>query len=216
MGRKPTAPQRRATPDDDAPRAAGVYVMRDGGGRVLYVGKAQDLRSRVQSYFRPQGDGRPSVAVLREKVRTIDYVTTRDAAQAALLEDKLIKEYQPRYNIERKDDKRYFSIKVTMQDEFPRLALVHQRADDGALYFGPFASGTYVKRLLRTLQEKYKLRRCPGPRCRSKGPCIYAQMDGCASPCSGRVTRAEYLARVQKVMAHLQRAQAAQLIEPDV
>lgn len=196
-----------------APRCPGVYIMKDTRGRVLYVGKAQDLRSRVRAYFRASGDGRASVAVLRDKVRTVAYVTTRTAQQAALLEDKLIKEYQPRYNVDLKDDKRFVSVKITMQEEFPRVLLVHQRADDGALYFGPFATTASARALVRTIQAKYQLRRCPGARCRARGPCMYAQMDACSAPCAGRIARAEYAARVQKAILHLQRAQEMQLAQ---
>ena len=194
-----------------APRCPGVYIMKDTTGRVLYVGKAQDLRNRVRAYFRASGDGRASVAVLRDKVRTVEYVTTCTAQQAALLEDKLIKEYQPRYNVDLKDDKRFVSVKITMQEEFPRVLLVHQRTDDGALYFGPFAVVASARALVRTIQAKYQLRRCPGARCRARGPCMYAQMNACSAPCAGRITREEYAARVQKAILYLQRAQEMQL-----
>jgi excinuclease ABC subunit C len=194
-----------------APRCPGVYIMKNTAGQVLYVGKAHDLRSRVRSYFREKGDGRPCVAILRDKVRTVEYVTTRTDQQAALLEDQLIKEYQPRYNVELKDDKRFVSVKVTVQEEFPRVLLVHQRADDGALYFGPFAATATARALVRSIQEKFMLRRCTGARCRANGPCMYAQIDACSAPCAGRIAKEEYLARVQKAILHVQRAQAMQI-----
>ncbi|MCX7004428.1 MAG: GIY-YIG nuclease family protein [bacterium] len=197
-----------------APRCPGVYIMKDTAGQVLYVGKAHDLRSRVRSYFREKGDGRPSVAILRDKVRTVEYVTTRTDQQAALLEDKLIKEYQPRYNIDLKDDKRFISVKVTLQEEFPRVLLVHQRTDDGALYFGPFTVTATARALVRAVLEKFQLRRCTGAHCRANGPCMYAQIDACSAPCAGRIPKDEYLARVHKAMLHVQRAQELQLVEP--
>lgn len=192
----------------NAPAAPGVYVMKNAGGTVIYVGKAKNLRSRVRSYFSARGDERPSVPILRDKLRTIDYIETATEHEALILEDKLIKEYQPRYNSDLKDDQRYFSIKLTVNEEFPRIMLVHQRQDDGALYFGPFPSGAHVKTMVRRLQKKYHLRRCPGPRCRADGPCLYAQIDACASPCSGAVTKAEYDGRVKQVAAFLRRMES--------
>lgn len=199
----------------NAPRACGVYVMKDRDAQVLYVGKAKNLRARVQSYFRPEGDGRPNVAFLRSKVAEIEYVTTPSEEAAAVLENQLIKEYQPRYNMELKDDRRYFSLKLTVQEEFPRLLITHQRVDDGSLYFGPFPTGVSVKELARRLQRKYQLRRCSGATCRSKGGCMYAQMDACSAPCSGRVTREEYHTRVERLIEELRRIEAMTVMEEE-
>jgi excinuclease ABC subunit C len=197
----------------DAPAVSGVYLMKDKAGRVLYVGKAKNLRSRVQSYFRESGDGRENVATLRDKVRTVEYVTTGNEQEALILEDKLIKEYQPKYNLELKDDRRYFSVKVTVNEEYPRLLVCHQRQDDGALYFGPFAAGAYVKRMVKRLQLKHRLRRCAGEKCQVNGPCMYAQIDACSAPCSGGVDQEQYMQRVQAAMAHLRRAEAMRVEE---
>jgi len=192
----------------DAPRGSGVYVMKDKDARVLYVGKAKNLRARVQSYFRPGGDGRASVALLQAKVKDIEYVETPTEEAAAVLENQLIKEYQPRYNFELKDDRRYFSLKLTVQEVFPRLLVTHQRVDDGAMYFGPFPSGVHAKRLAQKMQEKYKLRRCGGAECRSKSACMYAQMDACSAPCSGAVTREAYHVRIERLIQELRRIEA--------
>ncbi len=192
----------------DAPRAPGVYVMKDSGDHVLYVGKAKNLRARVQSYFRPGGDGRASVAFLQSKVRNVEFLVTPSDDAATMLENQLIKEYQPRYNIELKDDRRYFSLKLTLHEEFPRLLVTHQRIDDGALYFGPFSSGAHAKRLARNLQQKYHLRRCGGAACRQHTPCMYAQMDACSAPCAGAVSRGEYHARIERLIQELRRVEA--------
>ena len=149
--------------------------------------------------------------MLRDRVRTIEYLTTADEGKAALLEDRLIKEYQPRYNFDLKDDKRFFSVKVTMADDFPRIVVCHQRADDGSLYFGPFASGNRTKRMVKSLLEKHRLRRCPGPKSRKKGPCLYAQIDLCAAPCTGGITRQEYRDRLERAILHLRRAEQMEL-----
>ena len=202
-----------SSPADAAPVSPGVYVMKDETGTVLYVGMAKNLRSRVRSYYRVRGDARPSVPVLRDRVRTIEYITTHDEGKAALLEDRLIKEYQPRYNFDLKDDKRYYSVKVTLAEEFPRIMLCHQRVDDGSLYFGPFASSRRVKQMLKSLQEKHQLRRCPGAKCRRNGPCLYAQINLCSAPCAGKATRVEYLERIDRVLLHLKRAEQMEVGE---
>ena len=191
----------------DAPAAPGVYLMKDARGAVLYVGKARNLRSRVRSYFTARGDERPAVTLLRDKVCGVEYVTTANEHEALVLEDRLIKEYQPRYNMDLKDDQRYFSVKLTLPEPFPRLLLVHQREDDGACYFGPFSSGSHVKRMLRRLQQKYRLRRCPGPAWPKNAPCLYAQIDACAAPCTGAISAAEYQARVKDLITFLRRAE---------
>jgi len=197
----------------EAPRAPGVYVMKDGAGSVLYVGKAANLRTRVRSYFRASGDNRASVPILRDRIRSIEYIATPDERQAALLEDRLIKQHQPRYNFDLKDDKRFCSVKVTMAEEFPRVLVCHQRADDGSLYFGPFASSLRAKQMVKVLQAKHGLRRCPGPKCRRNGPCLYAQIKLCAAPCAQRIDRHEYLARIDKVLIHLRRAEQLEIGE---
>jgi len=195
----------------DAPKTAGVYLMKDTDGGVLYVGKARNLRSRVQTYFREKGDGRFSVTIMRDKIRTVEYIPTTNENEALLLEDKLIKEYQPRYNAMSKDDKRYPSIKITLNEDFPRVLRVRQRDDDGSLYFGPFAQAVSVNSLVKKLQDKYHLRRCTGPKCQANGPCMYAQIDMCSAPCSGQIDRDEYLQRIKKVIEFLRRTEEMQI-----
>ena len=195
----------------DAPKTAGVYLMKDSDGGVLYVGKARNIRSRVQTYFREKGDGRFSVTIMRDKIRKVEYIPTTNENEALLLEDKLIKEYQPRYNAMSKDDKRYPSIKVTLNEEYPRVLRVRQREDDGSLYFGPFAQGVSVNELVKKMQDKYQLRRCSGPKCKSNGPCMYAQIDMCSAPCTGQVNREEYMQRIKKVIEFLRRTVESQI-----
>jgi excinuclease ABC subunit C len=213
MMKNKTGKNTNDTPVDisDAPKTAGVYLMKDTDGSVLYVGKARNLRSRVQTYFREKGDGRFSVAIMRDKIRTVEYIPTVNENEALLLEDKLIKEYQPRYNAMKKDDKRYPSIKITVNEYFPRVLKVRQREDDGALYFGPFAQGVSVNTVVKKLQDKYHLRRCPGPKCQTNGPCMYAQIDMCSAPCSGQVDREEYMQRIRKVIEFLRRTEEMQI-----
>ncbi len=196
---------------ETAPKASGVYLMKDKNNQVIYVGKAKNLRTRVQSYFREKGDGRHSVPILRDKIVSIDYLQTPDEKKALLLEDKLIKEYQPRYNVELKDGKRYFSVKVTINEEFPRVFLTHQRKDDGAVYFGPFSSSGSARKMVKKLVEKFKLRRCTGIKPRHDGPCMYAQIDGCFAPCAGEISTEKYRENIEKILMSLKRAEQMEL-----
>ena len=196
---------------NDAPKVPGVYIMKDAAGNVLYVGKAKNLRSRVQSYFREKNDGRFSVTILRDKVRTVDYLTTTNDKEALLLEDKLIKQYKPKYNIDLKDDKRYVSVKLTIREEFPRLLIVRQRKDDGSLYFGPFTSAADTKKMVKKLQDEFMLRRCKGENPRNDGPCLYYQINSCSAPCNGIVSLQDYQDKIKKVIVFLRRAESMQL-----
>ena len=192
---------------ESAPKLSGVYLMKDGDGKIMYIGKAKNLRSRVQSYFREKGDGRFSVTILRDKVKTVEYLTTKNDKEALLLEDKLIKQHQPKYNVDLKDDSRYSSVKLTAREEYPRLLVVRQRIDDGSLYFGPFTSASDTKKMVKKLKEKYKLRRCKGDNPKKDGPCLYAQIDGCAAPCIGKILLDEYRENIKKIIISLRRAE---------
>ena len=195
----------------NAPKIPGVYLMKDSDGNVVYIGKAKNLRSRVQSYFREKGDGRYSVAVLRDKVKSVEYLTTASDKEALLLEDKLIKQYKPKYNIDLKDDSRYASVKLTIREEFPRLFVVHQRIDDGSMYFGPFTSAAETRKMVKKLNEKYKLRRCKGETPKKNGPCLYAQIDGCAAPCAQKISLEKYKENINKIITFLKRAEMMEI-----
>jgi len=196
---------------DKAPKNPGVYLMKDKDNQVIYVGKAKNLRARVQSYFRDKGDGRASVPVLRGKISSIDYLQTSDEKKALHLEDKLIKEYQPKYNIDLKDGKRYFSVKVTINEKFPRVFLTHQRKDDGGIYFGPFSSSGSARKMVKKLVEKFMLRRCTGANPRHDGPCMYAQIEGCSAPCVEKISSEIYRENIEKILISLKRAEQMEL-----
>ena len=175
-----------------APRNVGVYLMKDGGGRVLYVGKAKNLRSRVRSYFGGK-DSRPSVPFLVSKVRHIEFIVTNTEKEALILENNLIKEYRPRYNVYFRDDKDYVSLRVDADRPFPRLELVRRPEKDGAVYFGPYASSTAVKETLHFLQPIFPLRTCGEEEFRRrKRPCLEYEIKRCLAPCVGRVSPEAY------------------------
>lgn len=167
--------------------------MKDAAGRVLYVGKAGNLNSRVANYFRLSGDGRPRIPRLMARVDAIDCLVTDNEKEALILENNLIKKYRPRYNVYFRDDKTYSSIRIDLSVSFPRPVLVRRVRDDGALYFGPYVAGRSLKSTLRFLQKVFPHRICSDNvfRCRSR-PCLYHQLGRCPAPCRGKITKRQY------------------------
>ncbi|MBX3745798.1 MAG: excinuclease ABC subunit UvrC [Verrucomicrobiae bacterium] len=183
------------------PHRPGIYLHKDRFGRVLYVGKARDLRKRVSTYFQPSRrlawDLRLNALV--ESIHDVDWHVVKSEAEALLLEGRLIKEFQPRFNIDFRDDKRFLLLKVNLQDPIPRFTLTRLRHDDGSLYFGPFAHSGSVRRTLAVLRRRFHLRGCrplqPGES--DYRHCLYANLKYCTAPCIGNVSRDQYLAQVQ-------------------
>jgi len=178
------------------PTDPGVYIMRDGKGRIAYVGKANRLRDRVSSYFRPSEMGH--IRELQTVMRSIEYMVVRTEREALLLEANLIKQHRPRYNIRLKDDKSYPFIRITRED-IPRLEVTRRIEDDGARYYGPYI-GARVRDLVRLLQSLFGLRYCKNP---SPNGCLYYHMNLCSGLCMGLITREEYLHRMDQAMAFL-------------
>src|SRR5512136_835210 len=177
------------------PAAPGVYLMRDVAGTILYVGKARDLRKRVRSYFSATRDGRLQIPFLMERVATIDYLVTDTEKEALLLENTLIKEHRPRYNFNLRDDKTYFSIRLDMAEEFPRLSIVRKVPRDGARYFGPYSSAASAREVLKELHKIFPLRHYPLETCRRRGrPCLFYQIRQCSAPCHGLISPGDYAA----------------------
>src|SRR5438034_5357564 len=179
----------------------GVYLMKDRFGTVIYVGKARDLRKRVSQYFHPSrrmGWDLKFNAVV-EAIRDVDVHLVRSEAEAVLLEGKLIKEFHPRYNVSFRDDKRFLLLKVNLNDLIPRFTLTRLKTDDGARYFGPFASSGALRRTLTLVRHKFNLRGCrpltPGEN--DYKHCLYAHLKVCTAPCIGNVTREQYLMQVR-------------------
>ena len=182
------------------PHRPGVYLHKDRFGTVIYVGKARDLRKRVAQYF--QSSRRLGwdlkFNALVEAIHDFDWHMVKSDAEAVLLEGKLIKEFHPRYNVSFRDDKRFLLLKVNLQDPIPRFTLTRLRIDDGARYFGPFASGGALRRTLNLVRHKFNLRGCRplNPDASDYKHCLYAHMKVCTAPCIGNVTREQYLMQV--------------------
>jgi excinuclease ABC subunit C len=170
----------------------GVYLLRDRAGKVLYVGKAKSLRSRVRAYFREGGDGRFQVRFLMRRVRDFDTIVTASEKEALILENNLIKQYRPRYNIRLKDDKSYLSAKIT-NHAWPRITVTRKIVKDGGRYFGPFGSADGLRETIDVIRKVFPLRTCTDTVFRNRSrPCLEYQIKRCLGPCCLPVDREEY------------------------
>jgi excinuclease ABC subunit C len=195
------------------PHTPGVYLMKDAKGRVLYVGKARDLKKRVGSYFRKTSPKDLKTRVLIEKIKDFDTIITNTEKEALILESNLIKRHRPRYNVILKDDKRYPCLRLDTQSHYPNLTIARKIRKDGAMYFGPFASAGAVRETLKVIRRTFKLRKCKGkhPKGRDR-PCLNYQMGLCLGPCALPVDTAEYKAIVDEVVLFL-KGRTPELIE---
>jgi excinuclease ABC subunit C len=185
---------------ESLPARPGVYLLRDGRAKVIYVGKAKSLRSRVRTYFRG-GDERSQVRFLMQRVATFDVLVTATDKEALILENNLIKQYKPRYNIRLKDDKSYVSVKVTVRDEWPRILVTRRIVQDGNRYFGPFASAYSVRETIDTIRKVIPLRTCSDGVFRNRSrPCLEYQIKRCLGPCCLPVDPNEYQAHLRQAM----------------
>jgi excinuclease ABC subunit C len=188
----------------NAPASPGVYLMKDKDGKVIYVGKAGILKDRIRNYF-GRTDGRSMVSFLIAKVRDVEFILTDTEKEALILENNLIKEHRPRYNVNFRDDKTYFNIRMDPTAVFPRFQLVRRPRKDGARYFGPYPSSAAAKETLRFIQSIFRLRTCSDREVVSrKKPCIEYQIKRCLAPCAGRIDRASYEAVVNDSMAFME------------
>ncbi len=187
-----------------APRSPGVYMMQDAQGKVIYVGKANDLKSRIASYFTGR-DTRPMAPFLMARVNDITFITTATEKEALILENNLIKKHRPRYNVILRDDKTYYYLSLDPAEKYPRLQLVRKRLNNKALYFGPYPSGLAAKETLRFVQQVFPLRTCRNrdfqlrPR-----PCLEYQIGRCLAPCRELIDEAAYRKLAESAVAFLQ------------
>ena len=190
------------------PHRPGVYLHKDRFGTVIYIGKARDLRKRVSQYFHPSRRMGWDLKfnALVDAIHDFDWHTVKNEAESLLLESRLIKEFQPRFNIDLKDDKRFLLLKVNLNDPIPRFTLTRLRKDDGCLYFGPFAHSGSVRRALTLMRRKFKLRGCRPlqPNESDYRHCLYGNLQHCTAPCIGNVTREQYLEQVRAGIGFLE------------
>lgn len=186
------------------PTQAGVYLMKSQGDKIIYVGKAKNLKNRVRSYFSESSDLSPKTKLLVKNIREVEYILTKTEVEAFLLEASLIKKHRPKYNIRLKDDKSYPYIKVSWSDEFPRLYLARKVKRDGGQYFGPYTSGGAVHETIRFLNRTFKIRDCTDSMLRTRRrPCMTHQIGRCTAPCVKLVSAADYRAEVDGARSFL-------------
>ena len=187
-----------------APRSPGVYLMKDAPGKIIYVGKARDLRARLRNYV-GGGDARPMIPFLVSRIQSVEWILTDTEKEALILENTLIKEHRPRYNVDFRDDKAYFHIRVQATETFPRFQLVRRTKKDGARYFGPYPSSSSAKETLRFLQTVFPLRTCRDVELRSRRrPCLEYQIGRCLGPCVQLVTEEAYQHAVRDALTFLE------------
>jgi excinuclease ABC subunit C len=190
---------------DAVPRRPGVYLMRDGTGEVIYVGKAVDLRSRVRSYFHSASWENPKVRALVCDIADLEFIITDSELEALILEANLIKQHRPRYNVRLKDDKRYPYIKITWAESFPKVEITRRMELDGGRYFGPFTSSQAVHQTLDLLRRSFPYRTCNRKITgQDKRPCLYYDIKLCLGPCIGAVTPTEYRTMLQGLAKFLE------------
>lgn len=188
------------------PSSPGVYLHKDRQGRVLYVGKARRLRARVRSYFRDQGEKAPLTSELVKHIADVDYIATDSEADALVLENQLIKEYRPRYNVRLKDDKQYPYLRIDLKEPFPRLGVVRRLAGDGARYFGPYTDARAMRETLKFAAGCFQVRTCSLdlPDANVRRPCLDHQIGRCTAPCVGLVDQEAYAQQVRRLVAFLE------------
>jgi excinuclease ABC subunit C len=190
--------QRRALPD-----APGVYLFRDNRRRVLYVGKAKSLKKRVQSHFSSPST-RGSTGLL-EEMENIEFIATQTEAEALLAEQTFIRQYRPRYNVRLRDDKSYPYIAISLDEDFPRVYFTREKHRRNRAYFGPFSNAKRVRETLDLLGKVFQFRTCDGaePGRASGSPCLDYFIKRCQAPCVGYVSKEEYRASIESIVAFL-------------
>lgn len=180
------------------PAQSGVYLMKNNADKIIYIGKAKNLRNRVRSYFLDSRDHSAKTRALVANIFQIEYLLTKTEVEAFLLEASLIKKHRPKYNIRLKDDKSYPYIQMSWQDEYPRLYLSRKVKRDGSLYFGPYTSGGAVFGTIRFLNRLFKIRDCTDHMFRTRTrPCMTYQIGRCTAPCVNLISKENYRAEVE-------------------
>jgi len=185
----------------EIPSAPGVYLHKDAGGKVIYIGKAKNLRSRVRSYFRAARPFDRKTDALVEQIADLEFIVTDNEVEALILEASLVKKHKPRYNIKLQDDKSYPHLKLTINEPFPKVVITRRIQRDGALYFGPFLPASLARKTIDVINRTFQLRTCDieidgkAPR-----PCLEYHIKRCLGPCvKGLCTPEQYQEAVRDV-----------------
>lgn len=183
------------------PDSPGVYIMKDDHGKIIYVGKAIVLKNRVRQYFQSSRNHTPKVRAMVSHIADFETIMTANEVESLILEANLIKKHRPRYNIRLKDDKSYPYVKVTVQEEFPRVFITRRVLRDGARYFGPYTNVTALRDSLKLLRRLFPLRTC---RTMPERPCLEYHIKRCLAPCVGKVEAEDYRAMIRAVLLFLE------------
>ena len=183
------------------PDSPGVYIMKDARGKIIYVGKAIVLKNRVRQYFQSSRNQAPKVRAMVSHVADFETIMTANEVESLILEANLIKKHRPRYNIRLKDDKSYPYVKVTVQEEYPRVFITRRVLRDGARYFGPYTNVTALRDSLKLLKRLFPLRTC---RIMPDRPCLEYHIKRCLAPCVEKVTEEDYRAMIHAVLLFLE------------
>ena len=182
------------------PTTPGVYLYKDAQGRIIYVGKARNLRRRILSYFRPASALTPKTVAMIGHAASLETLSTGTEKEALLLEASLIKKHRPHYNIVLRDDKQYVLFRIGKESPFPRLEIVRQTRKDGARYFGPFTSGAAARETWKSIHKAFPLRRCSDRAFKNRQrPCLYHHLGQCLAPCTEPVSSTLYADLVHRV-----------------
>ncbi len=202
---KPAAPYPAlAAAMPNIPQGSGVYLFKDANGKVLYVGKAVNLKNRLLSYLKTPERHDPKTALMLQKMARVDVILTPTGREALILERNLIKEHRPRYNVMLRDDKNYLCLRLDLKESYPALRFVRRFNPDGALYFGPYASAGMARETLKVMKQAFGVRTCKERRLAPRSrPCLEYQLAHCLGPCAGCVSDAAYLQAVQEAVLFL-------------
>jgi excinuclease ABC subunit C len=182
----------------DFPTQSGVYLMKSSIDKIIYIGKAKNLRNRVKSYFTDSKDHSPKTRLLVQNIHEIEYILTKTEVEAFLLEASLIKKHRPKYNIRLRDDKSYPYIRLSWGEDYPRLYLARKVKKDGSLYFGPYTSGMAVHGTIRFLNRTFKIRDCTDVVFKTrKRPCMTHQIGRCTAPCVQLISQGDYRGEIE-------------------
>jgi excinuclease ABC subunit C len=188
----------------DIPKSSGVYLFKDANGKVLYVGKAVNLKNRLLSYLKTPERHNPRTALMLQKMARVEVILTPTGREALILERNLIKEHRPRYNVMLRDDKNYLCLRLDLKESYPALRFVRRFNPDGALYFGPYASAGMARETLKVMKQAFGVRTCRERRLAPRSrPCLEYQLAHCLGPCAGCVSDAAYHQAVQEAVLFL-------------
>ena len=182
---------------NNLPTKPGVYIMHKDDGEVIYVGKAKNLKNRVRQYFNPSYKKTSKIELMVSNIDNFEYIVVDNELEALILESNLIKEYRPKYNTLLKDDKNYPYIKVTLNEEYPRVLKVHRKNNDNAKYFGPYKSMGIITNILKFVKENYRIRLC---KTLLKKECLYAHLNMCLAPCTNNNIKEEYENEIKSII----------------